>query len=89
MEHATSALGLPGRDYQGEVRQQKIDLNHSTTSGISRAGTALKTLIVCIIQVQQTTTIVSRTTRQFFKLELRMRLANHMILARHRAGPLG
>src|ERR1017187_6905528 len=39
-------------DYQREVRQQKIDLNHSTTSGSSRAGPALKTLIVCIIQVE-------------------------------------
>ena len=39
-------------DYQRKVRQQKIDLNHSTTSGSSRAGPALKTLIVCIIQVK-------------------------------------
>jgi len=33
------------------VRQQKIDLNYSTTSGISRTGPALKRLIVCIFQV--------------------------------------
>src|SRR5271157_2088481 len=52
MEHATSARGLPGTDYQWEVRQQKIDLNYSTTRGISRAGPALKTLIVCINQVE-------------------------------------
>jgi len=51
MEQATSARGLPGSDSRREGRQQKIDLNHSTTSGISRAGPALKTLIVCIIQV--------------------------------------
>src|SRR5579864_9530562 len=52
MAHATSAREWRGTDYQGEVRQHKIDLNHSTTSGISRAGPALKTLIVCIIQVK-------------------------------------
>jgi len=51
MEQANSARGLPGSDSRREGKQQKIDLNHSTTSGISRAGPALKTLIVCIIQV--------------------------------------
>src|ERR1022692_213547 len=49
----TSARDLPGADSRREVRLQRIDLNYSTTSGISRAGPALKTLIVCIIQVRR------------------------------------
>src|ERR1035437_9519519 len=51
MEQVTSARGFPGTDSRREVRQQKIDLNYSTTSCISRAGPALKMLIVCITQV--------------------------------------
>ena len=50
MEQVTSARGLPGSDSRREGRQQEIDLNYSTTSSISRAGPALKTLFVCISQ---------------------------------------
>src|ERR1017187_122391 len=52
MEQVTSARGFPGTDSRREVRQQKIDLNYSTTSCISRAGPALKMLVVCIIRVE-------------------------------------
>ena len=33
------------------MKTQKTELTYSTTTGISRAGPALETLIVCIIQV--------------------------------------
>src|SRR5205814_1387921 len=51
-ESATSARGSAELDFQESDETAKLELTYSTTASISRAGPALGTLIVCIIQVQ-------------------------------------
>jgi hypothetical protein len=50
-KQAASARDLAGKDFREDDEAAKIELTHSTTSGINRVDPALGTLVVCIIQV--------------------------------------